>query len=144
MLLARTGLFLFPPCDRRSPRQVPSLHPEITVKTLIVAAILALFGFPGRTYGQLTVTDLKTTAVDASKKPELHLLLGGIRGRTTNLRIQTDIATYNIPWSWKASTADVWIAVGQWNSLTLQLTYADGSRDTVMMRALTKNESKKQ
>ena len=105
------------------------------MKTLIVAAIIALFGFAERAYGQLTVTDLNTTAVDAGGKPELHLLLGGIRGLTTNLRIQTDTATYDMPCSWKASTADVWIAVGPWNCLTLQLTYADGIRDIVTMAA---------
>jgi hypothetical protein len=79
------------------------------MKVCAAIFILALFGFAGRAHGQLTVTHLRTTAVDANGNPELHLLLGGIRGVTRNLRIQTDIATYEIPWSWKASTSDVWI-----------------------------------
>jgi hypothetical protein len=105
------------------------------MKFCVVILMLALFGFVGRAYGQLKVADLKTTALDASGKPELHLLLAGIRGATRNLRVQTDTATYDIPWSWKAPTADLWLAVGQWRSLMLQVTYADGSRDTVTMRA---------
>jgi hypothetical protein len=132
--------FLVPRCDKTSGSSQFS-RLEFTVKTLIIAAILALFGFTGRAYGQLTMTDLKTTALDANGKPELHLLLTGIRGPTTNLRIKTDTATYDFPWSSKTSTADVWIAVGQWNSLTLQLTYAAGGRDTVTM---AKVETKKQ
>ena len=110
-------------------------------KTLILAAILALFGCTGRAYGQLTMIDLKTTALDANGKPELHLLLTGIKGPTTSLRIKTDTATYDFTWSSKTSTEDVWIAVGQWNSLTLQLTYAAGGRDTVTM---AKVETEKQ
>jgi hypothetical protein len=105
------------------------------MKLWFAISILTLFAFAGQAYGQLTVTDLKTPMADASGNPELHLLLRGIRGPTTNLRIQTDTAMYDIPWSWKASAADVWIAVGPWNCLTLQLTYADGSRDIVTMAA---------
>jgi hypothetical protein len=108
---------------------------------VIVGAILAVFGCTERAYGQLAVTDLKTTALDANGKPELHVLLTGIKGPTTNLLIKTDTTTYDFLWSSKTSTADLWIAVGDWNSLTLQLTYLAGGRDTVTM---AKVETKKQ
>ena len=109
-------------------------------KTLILAAILALFGCTGRAYGQFTMTDLKTTALDANGKPELHLLLTGIKGPTTSLRIKTDTATYDFTWSSKTSTEDLWIAVGQWNSLTIRLTYVHGSSDSVNLGGLAKGE----
>ena len=112
-------------------------------KLWFAISFLTLFTFVGHAYGQLAVTDLKTTALDANGKPELHVLLTGIRGPTRNLRVQTDTATLDFPWSWKASTADLWIAVGQWNSLMFLVTYADGSRDSVTFSPLTKAEINK-
>jgi hypothetical protein len=112
-------------------------------KLSLAISVLTLFTFGGQAYSQLRVTDLKTTALDAKGKPELHVLLTGIRGPTKNLRVQTDTATLDFPWSWKASTADLWIAVGQWKILMFQVTYADGSHDSVIFRPLTKVEIKK-
>ena len=109
-------------------------------KLWLAISVLTLAAFSGPAYGQLAVTDLKTTALDAAGKPELHVLLTGIRGPTRNLRVQTDTATLDFPWSWKASTADLWIAVGKWNSLVFQVTYADGSRDSATLIPLTRAE----
>jgi hypothetical protein len=112
------------------------------VKVGGVLFLLMLFGFAGQAYGQLKVTDLKTTARDATGKPELHLLFSNIKGPTKTLRVLTDTKFYEIPWSTKATKADIWLAVGQSSKLLLQVIYVDGSQEIVRMPLSTKTEVK--
>src|ERR1051325_1035797 len=84
---------------------------------------------------QFSAVELKASARDARGFPEVHLLLTGIKGPTKNIRVQTETATFDIPWSWEQDKADIWLSVGQWKTLTLQLTYPDGSRDVTTIQS---------
>lgn len=104
--------------------------------------MLIAFGLAGRAYGELRVAILKTTALDASGNPELHLLFCGIPMQTTRLLVRSDAsAVQEILWSWKNGTADLWLAIGEWETLTLQIVYADNSRDTVTIKASPKGQT---
>jgi len=113
------------------------------MKFWFATAVLLVFTFVGLARGELQVTNLGTTALDAKGKPELHLRLTGIKAPTKRLRIQTDQAVYDIPWGWKDSSAEVWIAVGEWKKLVLQLTYVDGTVASVALSSLAKERLKK-
>jgi hypothetical protein len=75
-------------------------------------SMLTLFAFAGQAYGQLAVTDLKTAELDADGKPELHLLLTGIRGPTTNLRFQTDTVMHRLSLVMENQHGGSMVAVG--------------------------------
>ena len=113
------------------------------MKICTAMLLLMLFGFVEQVYGQLQVTDLKTTARDATGKPELHLLFSNIKGPTKTLRVLTDKAFYEIPWPTKATKTEVWLAVGESSKFVFEVIYADGSREIVRMRSSTDTEIKR-
>ena len=112
------------------------------MKLWLTISILIMSGLARPAYGDLQVAVLETTALDALGNPELHLLLCGIPMPTTRLRVQSNREVHDIPWSWKNSTADLWLAIGKWQTLIVQLVYADNSRDTVKIRASEEDQSK--
>ena len=112
---------------------------------LSLAFTVLFFALSCEAQSGFSVTLLKTSELDSNHHPELHLLLTGLRGPTKNLRVQTDSITWDFPWSWKTQTADIWLSVGEWKTLTLELTYVDGDRASATLRSptSTNNDQKK-
>jgi hypothetical protein len=111
------------------------------MKLCVGVLMLIVFALAVPAYAELKVTVLETTALDAAGNRELHLLLCGIPMLTTALRVQNYKTVEEIPWSWKSSTADLWLAIGKWETLILQILYTDNSRDTVTIKASAKVET---
>ena len=106
-----------------------------------VFSILIVIVLVGRADGELKIYALETTNVDAIGNPELHLLLCGIKMPTMSLRVQTDTIAHDIPWSWKDSTADLWLSIGRWRILIVQVKYANNTSDTATIRAYAKPQT---